>query len=104
MEHWGSDQKAKVYDHATGVPTLGGPVTTRANLSDGWHTFSLLWTKTGITWYIDGVAVFAVTNNVPNQPMFFLANLAITDAYQPLQLPSSCTTSLSIRSVKIWQK
>ncbi len=68
MEHWGTDQKVKVYDHATGVPTLGGPVTTAANLSDGWHTFSLLWTKTGITWYIDGDTVYSAKTDIPINP------------------------------------
>jgi beta-glucanase (GH16 family) len=79
-------------------------VVKTADLSSGWHTFGLDWEPGAITWYIDGKAVFAVTAGVPTQPMYFLANLAITNAFQPLVLPSSCTGSLSIRSVQVWQK
>jgi beta-glucanase (GH16 family) len=98
MEHWGSDQKAKVYDHATGVPTLGGPVATAANLSDGWHTFSLLWTKTGITWYIDGVTVYSTKTDIPHQSMHFIADLADNTSG-----PGTCSGTMNIQSVKVWQ-
>jgi beta-glucanase (GH16 family) len=74
-----------------------------AYLSSGWHTFGLDWEPGSITWYIDKTAVFTTTVNVPSQPMYLLANLAITNAFRPLQLPISCTSSLSIRSVKVWQ-
>lgn len=98
MEHWGSDKKAKVYDHAAGVPTLGGPVTTRANLSDGWHTFSLLWTKTRITWYIDGVVVYSTKTSIPHQSMYFIADLADDGS-----APGTCSGIMDIQSVKVWQ-
>jgi beta-glucanase (GH16 family) len=75
-----------------------------ADLSSGWHTFGLDWEPGSLTWYIDGNPVFAVTTGVPSEPMYFLANLAITNAFQPLRLPSSCTGSLSIRSVQVWQR
>jgi beta-glucanase (GH16 family) len=75
-----------------------------ADLSTGWHTFGLNWEPGSITWYIDGKAVFTVVNNVPSQPMYILANLAVTNAFLPLQLPGSCSGSLSIRSIKVWQK
>lgn len=87
---------------ATG-PQENVPVKT-ADLSSGWHTFGLDWEPGSLTWYVDGTAVFAVTSGVPTQPMYFLANLAITTAFQPLRLPSSCTGSLSIRSVQVWQR
>lgn len=98
MEHWSSDQKAKVYDHATGVPTIGGPVYTPANLSVGWHTFSLLWTQTGITWYIDGVKVYSTKTDIPHQSMSFIADLADNSS-----APGTCTGTMEIQSVKVWQ-
>ncbi|MGH3250735.1 MAG: glycoside hydrolase family 16 protein, partial [Trebonia sp.] len=45
MEHWYSEPQAKVYDHTVGKQYVGGPVPTPANLSAGFHTYSLLWTK-----------------------------------------------------------
>jgi beta-glucanase (GH16 family) len=79
-------------------------VAKTADLSSGWHTFGLDWEPGSITWYIDGSAVFTVTTNVPSQPMYLLANLAITDVFHPLQLPGSCSATLAIRSVEVWQK
>jgi beta-glucanase (GH16 family) len=76
---------------------------TTADLSSGWHTFGLNWKPGSLTWYIDGKAVFSTTSGVPDQPMYFLADLAITNAFNPLRLPSSCTGSLSIQSVQVWQ-
>ena len=75
-----------------------------ADLSSGWHTFGLNWQPGSLTWFVDGKAVFTVTNQVPDQPMYFLANLAITSEFQPLQLPASCSATMSIRSVEVWQK
>jgi beta-glucanase (GH16 family) len=73
-------------------------------LSAGWHTFGLDWEPGEIVWYVDGTPRFTVTKGVPSQPMYFLANLAITNASAPLRLPASCTGTLSIRSVEVWQK
>jgi beta-glucanase (GH16 family) len=80
------------------VPTLGGPVATAANLSDGWHTFSLLWTKTGITWYIDGVTVYSTKTDIPHQSMHFIADLADNTSG-----PGTCSGTMNIQSVKVWQ-
>ena len=98
MEHWASDQKAKVYDHAADLPTLGGPVTTPANLSDGWHTFSLMWTQTGVTWYIDHVKVYSTNTHIPHQAMYFIADLADDGS-----APGTCSGTMDIQSVKVWQ-
>jgi beta-glucanase (GH16 family) len=97
----GTTQPLVSFHPATGpVENLG---VKTADLSSGWHTFGLDWEPGSLTWYIDGSAVFAVTAGVPTQPMYFLANLAVTNAYQPLRLPSSCTGALAIRSVQVWQ-
>jgi len=79
-------------------------IVTTADLSSGWHTFGLDWEPGSLKWYIDGKFDFAVTSKVPDQPMYILADLAITDVVEPLQLPGGCSASLVIRSVKVWQK
>ena len=38
--------------------------------------YSLLWTKDRVTWYLDGVQVFTTTSYVPQQAMYFIANVA----------------------------
>ena len=49
--------EGEVYDHTVGPKYIGGAVPTPADIPDGFHTFSLLWTNTSVTWYIDGSSV-----------------------------------------------
>jgi beta-glucanase (GH16 family) len=98
LEHWHSESLAKVYDHPFGAPAFGGPVPTPGDLSDGWHTYSLLWTKDSVTWYIDGAQVYATTTYIPHQAMYFIADLADDST-----AVDACTGTLEIQSVKVWQ-
>ena len=106
MEHWYSDQDYKIYDHTIGTSYLGGPVPTPANLSAGFHTFSLLWTKDRVTWYLDGVQKFTTTDHVPQQAMYFIANVADRnpDGDTSTSIASdACSGTMQISSVKVWQ-
>lgn len=47
------------------------------DFADGMHTFAVDWQPGELTWYIDGMEVFNTTENVPDQPMYMLANLAV---------------------------
>ena len=98
MEHWYSEAESKVYDHTVGKEYVGGPVPNPDNLSESFNTFSLLWTKSRVTWYIDGAQVYTTTSYVPQQAMYFIANVAddstATDA---------CNGTMQIESVKVWQ-
>jgi beta-glucanase (GH16 family) len=98
MEHWYSEPQMKVYDHTVGTKYLGGPVSTPGNLSAGFHTYSLLWTKDRVTWYLDGAQVFTTTSYVPQQAMYFIANVADDST-----AAGACTGTLEIQSVKVWQ-
>ena len=98
----GTTRPAMAYHPVEGAALQQATATT-ADLSTGWHTFGLNWQPGSLTWFIDGKAVFATTDQVPTIPMYFLANLAITDVFQPLALPTSCTATMSIQSVKVWQ-
>ena len=98
MEHWYSEPQMKVYDHTVGTKYLGGPVPTPANLSAGFHTYSLMWTKDRVTWYLDGAEVFTTTSYVPQQQMYFLANVADDST-----AAGACTGTMEIQSVKVYQ-
>jgi beta-glucanase (GH16 family) len=106
MEHWYSEQDYKIYDHTVGTSYVGGPVPTPVNLSAGFHTYSLLWTKDRVTWYLDGVEKFTTTDHVPQQAMYFIANVAdrIPDGNTNTSIaPGDCTGTMQIQSVKVWQ-
>ena len=47
------------------------------DFSDGFHTFALDWEPGLLTWYVDGQPRAQTTHNVPAEPMFLLANLAV---------------------------
>ena len=97
LEHWGTDPVAKVYLHPKQGPMQGGPFTV-PNLSKGWHTFTLYWTKSRLIWYYDGRQVMTTSTGIPQQTMYFIADLAVFNAQ-----PGGCSGSLLIKSVKVWQ-
>lgn len=98
LEGWGSGFSAAFF-HPLGAPEVRGLIPPQ--LAFGWHIFSLSWTKTRLTWFVDGKAVLTVRAHVPQQAMYFLADLA---EYGYPKLPSQCTGSLLIRSVKVWSR
>lgn len=106
MEHWYSEQDYKVYEHFTNATDyVGGPVTTPVNLSAGFNTFSLLWTSSRVTWYLNGTQVYTTTEHVPQQAMYFIANVADRnpDGDNSTSLePGSCNGTMQISSVKVW--
>jgi beta-glucanase (GH16 family) len=97
LEHWASQPNGKVYFHPNNGHRVGGPVST-PGLAKGYHTFSLSWTKTRLTWYYDNTKIFTATSDVPQQDMYFIANVADDKAS-----PGSCTGTMIIKSVKVWQ-
>jgi beta-glucanase (GH16 family) len=101
LEHWGPPKNTTgVYFHP-----LGGTQTVvrfdPGDLFRGWHTFAVNWTKSQVTWYIDGRLVVTVRRHVPHQRMYLIANLAhYLDSRDP---SAACTGTMLIRSVKVWQ-
>lgn len=98
MEHWAFEANARVYLHPLSGIRQGGEVSTPGLSGSGWHSFTLYWTKTRITWYYDGHQLMTTTTGIPKQSMYFIANLASYDA-----TPGTCSGSLQIKSVKVWQ-
>jgi beta-glucanase (GH16 family) len=98
MEHWYSEPQMKVYDHTVGKQYMGGAVPTPENLSAGFNTYSLLWTKDRVTWYLNGVQVFTTTSYVPQQAMYFIANVADDST-----AAGACSGTMEIQSIKVYQ-
>ncbi|HUN34804.1 MAG TPA: glycoside hydrolase family 16 protein [Trebonia sp.] len=97
LEHWGTDSKYYEYYHPANAPRENA-VQTLGNLSNSWHTYGVYWSQSKVIWYIDGHQVFETGRNVPQQPMYFLANVAIDVRVQSLD------TSMDIKSVSVWQQ
>ena len=47
------------------------------DLSQTFHTYAVIWEPSQIIWYLDGVERFRSTENIPSEPMYLTANLAV---------------------------
>ncbi len=104
MEHWGAQPVSKLYLHPLNGPRQGA-VYNAPTAGTGWHTWRVMWTKSRLTWYYDSKVTYTTTTNVPQQAMYFIANVA--DTSNPVAKTSSsagpCNGTLLIKSVKVWQ-
>ncbi|GAA4872687.1 family 16 glycosylhydrolase [Kitasatospora terrestris] len=77
-----------------------GPVDFPA----GFHVFAVDWEPTSLTWYVDGVERFRVTEpqKIPNVPMEILINLAVG---YPVPPPADVdTATFKVDWVRVWQR
>ncbi|MER7579254.1 family 16 glycosylhydrolase [Kitasatospora sp. NPDC097691] len=76
-----------------------GPV----DFAVGYHVFGLDWEPDAVTWYVDGVKVFQVTDPaaIPSTPMELILNLAV--GYQQPPPRSVDTTQVKVDWVAVWQ-
>jgi beta-glucanase (GH16 family) len=107
LEAWGGPQffAAAYFHYATPTgDTQDRGVIAPATLASGWHTFGLSWTRTQMTWVLDGKPVLTVHQHIPHQKMYFIANLAeAISKKHPHVTAGQCSGSLLIRSVKVWK-
>jgi beta-glucanase (GH16 family) len=69
------------------------------SLTHGWQTYSLKWSYYRLTYYVGGTKVWTITQNVPHQAMYFIANVAENKpAYK-----GYCTGQMEIKSVAYWK-
>jgi beta-glucanase (GH16 family) len=98
IEYWGVDHESAAFFHPypTSLGHVKGPIPV--NLTSGWQTYSLYWTSSEMEFFVGNVLVMTITANVPQQEMYFLANVA---EYQP-PAPGNCSGEMDISSVKYW--
>ena len=66
------------HSNAAGAQTQSQGVSFTPDTADGYHTYGVLWTKTDLAWFVDGVEVFhTATPADMNKPMYMIANLAL---------------------------
>jgi beta-glucanase (GH16 family) len=70
-------------DYTTSHSSIGGNTQSQGvsfipDTSSGYHTYGVLWTKTTLTWYVDGTEVYETATPADmNKPMYMIANLAL---------------------------
>jgi beta-glucanase (GH16 family) len=97
VEHWDNQAKFWEYYHPSNAPRED----TFDNTTDaaGWNTFGIYWDQSKLVWYVNGHPVFTTSRNVPQQSMYFLADVAV---YENAIVGSD--TSMQVKSVKVWQR
>ncbi len=68
------------------------------SLAYGWQTYSLYWTSSELEFFVGETLVLTITANVPQQEMYFIADLAEYQA--PAQ--GNCSGEMDIRSLQYW--
>jgi beta-glucanase (GH16 family) len=100
IEHYGTSPISYQHLHSALLPAQRAS-ESMPDLSSGWHTFGLYWSQNQIIWFIDGQQVFESTTGIPEQPMYFIANLAVyqqgTEGWNP------AADAMAIKSVTVWQ-
>lgn len=54
-----------------------GESYTGPDYSAGFHVFSIEWDEKEISWYVDGVKTFHVSENIPEEPFYLVLNTAV---------------------------
>ncbi|OFY07078.1 MAG: hypothetical protein A2W99_02215 [Bacteroidetes bacterium GWF2_33_16] len=87
--YWGTGKKEKLRS------SVSGP-----NLSSNYYIYTLLWTPEKLTWKINNIPVYEITESIPQEPMYILISSGIAANGSPVQLP--CT--MEIDWVRVYQE
>ena len=77
---------------------------TGANFTTGFHTVTVRWTPTSLTWYVDGVQRAQHLTNIPQTGMYLIANLAVGGTFAGN--PTAATVFpgvMQVDYIRVWQ-
>ena len=74
------------------------------DLADGWHVFALDWKPGSLRWLVDGVEAWRVVGDqVPAEPMYIVANLAVGGDWPgPPTEATPFPSSFELDYVRVW--
>jgi beta-glucanase (GH16 family) len=84
-------------------PTSHGGTATGVDLSQGFHTYGLMWTPTTLTFYLDGVAEYTTpTQPDEHQPMYLLATLGVGSSWPGNPDPANFSADMKIDYIRAY--
>ncbi len=105
------DDPTTLHVHVHTVDTTGavksqGATSTGPDLTADWHVYGLWWTDDEIVWYLDDAEVWRFNGaDVPSEPMYLVANLAIGGDYAGPPDPATVFPAIyQIDFIRIWQE
>ena len=104
LEQYGSDTRRASMTLHSSHGRNRTTVTTR-DLSSGWHTVGLEWTKGRLRWYLDGTQRFEVVGDrVPAEPMYLVMNLAVGGNAGTPPRSTRFPSSFLVDQVTVWKQ
>jgi hypothetical protein len=86
------------------------PSLPKESLSDAWHTYAVLWTAAGYTFYLDGVALWSSKSGVSMRSEFLLLTCEVETSGWAGNIPStgygpadSSSTQMHVDWVRAWK-
>jgi beta-glucanase (GH16 family) len=84
-------------------PTSYGGTYVGVDLSQGYHTYGLMWTPTTLTFYLDGVARYTTaTQPDEHQPMYMLATLGVGGSWPGNPDPTNFSADMKIDYIRAY--
>jgi beta-glucanase (GH16 family) len=84
-------------------PVSYGGKVRRHDLSQGFHTYGVMWTRTTLTFYVDAVAQFTTpTQPDEHQPMYILATLGVGGSWAGNPDPATFTAEMKIDYIRAY--
>jgi beta-glucanase (GH16 family) len=104
MEAKGENPQQVHFTYHPPTGHLTKKVVVTGDLSTAMHTFALDWRPGSLTWLLDGQPQFQVTANVPSQPMYLIANLAVGGGFpEPPDASTPSAASFQVDDVQVWR-
>jgi beta-glucanase (GH16 family) len=99
VEHWDTRLTAQATLHYGQQNAQHKGTVDFPGADNGWHTYTLYWTKSRISIYYDNTMALTTTSDIPQQAMYLLLDLADEN-----DTPGSCSGTMYVKSVNIWQQ
>jgi beta-glucanase (GH16 family) len=103
MEAYGEDPWQVALTYHGSLSFVPAQAVFVNDISSGWHTYALDWSRSALTWFVDGHQAFVVDHGVPQKPMYLLADLAVSGSSpHSADATTPGTARLDIASIRVW--
>ncbi|HLO13941.1 MAG TPA: glycoside hydrolase family 16 protein [Anaerolineales bacterium] len=93
------------YEDEQGQSRQIGTHINGPDFSKDFHIYAVNWSSESIVWFVDGVEQFRVTEHLPSEPMYIIANLQIGGNWPgPPDDTTSFPANYQIDYIRVYQK
>lgn len=96
--HWANPKNPKEYGDSITKELID------VDFSEEFHTFTVIWAKDSLKWFIDGKLKHQATKEVPDKAMFMLVNLAVGGWAVKPDKNTKFPSDFEVDYIKAWKK